>query len=141
MPVRQFKIETLDDLKYWTATQGRCVQTCLITGLIKAQATCVCSHNVKIMNKLKGRYKLEEGYFHFCDDCKTDRSLRKKTSFEKSPKTLSNWIDLLLTFSLDSDVAKGSRSSSFARKRGGHQYSRFRRCCGSFLNDDFDALG
>ena len=39
------------------------------------------------------------------------------------------------------DVGNGSRISSWEMKRGGQHYSRFRKCCGLFLNDNFESLG
>ena len=138
---RQFKIETLDDLKYWTNSITRCIQTCLITGLLKPHTTCVCGQQMNIAPKSKRRHKVDEGYCFFCDHCKSEKSLRTDSIFASSNKSLSNWIDLIYTFSLDSDVGQGSRMSSFGRKRGGYHYKRFRKCCGRFLDDNFDALG
>ena len=138
---RDFKIETLDDLKYWTANQIRCMTTCLMTGLLQPHATCSCGHQMNICLKSKARHKVDEGYCLFCANCKSDRSIRKGTVFEGSSKTLSNWIDLIFTFSLDSDITEGSRLSSFQRKRGSYHYTRFRKCCGKFLDENFQSLG
>ena len=138
---RQFKIETLQDLKYWTSTILRCIETCLITGLIQPHKTCACGADMYIRQKSKARHKLDEGYCFFCEECKTDKSIRKDTVFERSSKTLSNWIDLIFTFSLDSDVTQGSKLASWERKRGSQRYKQFRKCCGKFLDENFEALG
>ena len=92
---RDFKIETLDDLKYWTGTITRCLQTCLITGLLKPNKTCVCGQQMHIRLKSPAKHKLDEGYCYYCNNCKGDTSIRVGSIFERSSKSLSVWIDLL----------------------------------------------
>lgn len=138
---QDFKIETLSDLKYWSATTMRCIQTCLITGLLKPYVDCVCGNNMRISQKYKTKYRLDDGFCYWCKSCGKTKSLRNNSIFAGSNKSLSCWIDLIFTFSLDEDVGTASKLSGYHRKRGGQLFKKFRKCCGKYLNDNFEQLG
>ena len=112
----QFKIETLQDLKCWSSTTEKCIQTCLITGLLKPYVVCSCGHNMRILQKYKTKYKLDDGFCYWCRECNKTKSLRTGSIFEGSNKTLSCWIDLIFTFANDEEVGNGAKLSGYNRK-------------------------
>ena len=89
MMSREFKIETFADLKYWSATTDKCIQTCLMTGLIKPYVDCPCGGNMRISQKYKTKYKLDDGYCYWCSSCKTTKTIRTDSIFYGSQKSLS----------------------------------------------------
>ena len=109
-----FKIETFDDLRCW--------------------------HQMNIEQKTKAKHKVDEGFCFFCYDCKKDKSIRKDAIFENSSKTFSNWIDFTFTFSTDSVIGQGAKLSSWETKRRTVRCKKFRKCCGKFLDETFEAL-
>eukprot|EP01084_Bolivina_argentea_P026978 50148_1 len=140
---REFKFNTLDDLKYWTANVFRCIQVFLMIGLLFASAQCVsgCGGTMYIVQKSVSRHPKDNGYCYFCSNCKKDRRLRRGTIFEGSDKPFKFWIDMLWVFTEGEETGRASRYASYQRKQGGKIFSKFRKCCGAYLNANFHQLG
>ncbi len=133
----EFKFDTFDSVRYWTSTIERCITTCLMLGLLTATILCSCGVNMHITQKSYSRYPLDEGYCFFCENCKKLLSVRDRTVFEHSTKPLRIWLDLIFAFSRAEEIGQGSRYSSYERKQGGKMFSKFRKCCAAFLNENF----
>ncbi len=104
-------------------------------GLLTATMVCNCGSDMCIKQQCFQRYPIDEGYCYVCENCKKDVSLRTQSLFANSPKPLRIWLDLIFVFTRGEDTADGSSCASYARKQGGKIFSKFRKCCGAFLND------
>ncbi len=130
----EFKFDTFDSLRHWTSSITTCITTCLMLGLLTATVICSCGFDMHITQKTLSKYPKDEGYCYCCSQCSKQRSLRTHSVFANSIKPLRIWLDLIFAFARGEDTGTGSRYASYERKQGGKIFSKFRKCCGAYLN-------
>lgn len=145
MASEYIKIHTLNDIRQKTKTESDCREILLELGILQYTVQCNKDRCLGVCRPFQSKsikYKKDDGWCFKCMVCNHIVSGRYQSCLYNSPKTFSQFVDIIWSFVVcEFKSGKSSQVAGANQKNVGIWHKRFKYCCAQYMSDNWSKLG